>query len=1035
MKNCYQITKEIGKTTTFFVLSFFCLLLMGNPVWAQDENTSEEVTLEEVTVTGSIIRSSGMDTPTPVTVVSMPEIELISPITMVEGLAELPQFYGSNTTQNVGGYWTTTGAGSLNLRGLNSKRTLQLLDGRRMVPSTIFSTSPDINLFPEFLIRSVETVTGGASATYGTDAVAGVVNFLLNKEFEGIKGKVQYGMTERGHNKNNKYALAGGFAVTDRTHVLFSVEKSEQDPIQGYDILEYEWYNATSLLENTAAGAGDSPDNPFYLPAQRVRSMNASLDGILLFPDSAGGRYIFDENGVTTPFVMGDWCNTHGCSTVNGGSGTDNIFPNASSVITPDSSRENLFGYVDYDVSHKLKIYGQVVLGKAQFKSKNFGGIFAGGRAFTIYSGNPFLPADMQQIMTDNSLDSVKLGRIGGYDDVGRNGALGQETETLSLTGGFEYNIASSGFLNGWQVKGYYQVGETEMKAPIYGGIRLDRIYLAADAVVDPDTGAIVCNVTYTSGLYPDCVPINFFGRGNASGDAINWVTGYESGETMTANGFLSADESLIHSYTSVENKQRIVDIFQRVFEITADGDLFEGWGAGPIKGAIGYGYRKESFTQVVQMGPGGNINTDPTYRPVMANDPLLGIRGVPGGNAASGNHVSAQFTNTPHARGEQSVHEYFAELLVPLLADFTAVKQLNLTGAVRRADYSGSGGTYSWKTGFDWAPYDDLRIRYTLSQDVRAATIGEKYDRTGGLGFVTDYLADPGGTHSYWITSFSNGSPDIKPEEAETSTIGVVYRPSFIEGLSIAIDWYEVEVTNNINQIGAGDVTSGCYQDGDVDLCNMITRTGEPSTFAGAPAGLLDISLVGVPYYNQASVKGTGIDFEIGYQRPVNWFGGGETAGLRLLASHLEERSNTDSAGNKTEVQGAFQSGIPYPELTALLSGNYNRGPLGVSLQLRYTDDIMINRNWNHNGTSTRWDVLDNTLDSTMLFDMRVNYRFDMNDTKMMVYLNVNNLFDKDPEEYYTGAFSSFFSNDTGRGHYGDLRGRRFVVGLNFEF
>src|SRR5688572_25887833 len=159
-------------------LAVAVIIALGGPqiaLHAQDEGASSP---EEIIITGSRLRTSGIDMPSPVTVVSREEVSVIAPTNLVEGLAELPQFYGSNTTQNPGNFFVTEGAGSLNLRGLQSKRTLQLLNGRRVVQSTIFG-GPDINLFPESVISSVETVTGGASEAYGTDAVAGRVNSSL----------------------------------------------------------------------------------------------------------------------------------------------------------------------------------------------------------------------------------------------------------------------------------------------------------------------------------------------------------------------------------------------------------------------------------------------------------------------------------------------------------------------------------------------------------------------------------------------------------------------------------------------------------------------------------------------------------------------------------------------------------------------------------------------------------------------------------------------------------------------------------------
>ncbi len=442
---------------------------------------------------------------------------------------------------------------------------------------------------------------------------------------------------------------------------------------------------------------------------------------------------------------------------------------------------------------------------------------------------------------------------------------------------------------------------------------------------------------------------------------------------------------------------------------------------------AVGYDSRKESFLQVVEVGPGGNINADPTFRPVMANDPALGIRGVPGGNAASGNSVEIQFSNVPFARGAQDVKEAFTEFFVPLVGKHPVVQQLNFDAAYRWADYSGSGRVASWKGGLNWTVNDQLRLRTTVSQNVRAATMGEKFDRTGGIGNVTDYLLDPGGGVSYGITTFSNGTPDIRPERAKTKVFGFVYQPAWAKGVSASVDQYTVEVTDNINQITAAQVVSGCYVDNNVDLCNFITRGGPPST---QDPNINYISLVGVPYFNQASVKAEGVDVEIVFNRNVNWFGGG-SVNTRLLASHLKERSNTDSAGTKTQVQGRFG----FPEWTGIVSGGYTRGPLSVNLTAHYTGAQLINPNWNFNGTSTRWDVADNTVESEVLVDARVQYRLGKGGTRVNLFGTIDNLFDKGPQQYLATPFSSFFSTGPGLGVTGDLRGRRYAVGASVDF
>ncbi len=362
-------------------------------------------------------------------------------------------------------------------------------------------------------------------------------------------------------------------------------------------------------------------------------------------------------------------------------------------------------------------------------------------------------------------------------------------------------------------------------------------------------------------------------------------------------------------------------------------------------------------------------------------------------------------------------------------------VQQLNFDVAYRYADYSGVGGVDSWKGGFDWTVNDQLRLRATISQDVRAATMGEKFDRTGGVANVTDYFLDPTGGTTYGITTFSNGTPDIRPESAKTTVFGFVYQPHWAEGISASVDAYTIEVTDNINQITAAQVVSGCYVDNNVDLCQFITRTGPPvPAFPNTPS----IALVGVPYYNQASVKAQGVDLEINYRKNVPWFRG-SAVNVRFLGSHLKERSSKDSTGKKTEIQGQFLNPQMFPQWTGLVSSSLIKGPLSVSLSARYTGEVLINPNFNFHGTSTRWDVADNSLESQVLFDASVRYRFGKGDNRTTFFATINDLFDKGPQEFLgfpTGvAFSDNFSTGPGTGVIGDARGRRFTLGVALDF
>lgn len=1049
MKEYIRLIGGIRKTITYLTVLLFGLMLLSSPVLAQeeDEASGEEFMLEDVTVTGSVLRTKGMDMPQPVTVMTVEDLDTLSPTTLIEGLAELPQFFNSATTQAPSPFFESTGAGTLNLRGLQGKRTLQLLDGRRVVQSTLFG-GPDINLFPEFLMESIETVTGGASAAYGTNAVAGAVNFILDTDYEGIKAKYQIGENEKGHGETYEFQIAAGFALGDRTHVLVSVEKTGQEDIYGKRH-EYGWWDGSSLLPNPDPNAGDSPDNPYWLVYPDVRSRTDSLGGILGFPDSAGGPHIWDEStGSFVPFVLGDVCNAHGCSTARWGSGDNNA--EFTNLLSPETGRENVFAYIEHDFTDNFKVYGQALYGEFFFKSRGGVGTFPNppfgwfDRAFTIYSGNPFLPADMQQIMDDNGLESVLLGRRGAPEDLAYDSWLGNYTDTLSLTGGFEYDVPS-GFFEGWKVAGYYQWGETHLDAIQHNGVRLDRVYLAADVVIDPATGEPACNVTVTTGgaLYPDCVPLNLIGRGMASQEAIDWVLNFEEGVQMHAEGVIGIEDPLVHDYISPGPKIRVVDIEQTVYDIRADGEIYEGWGAGPIMMGIGYSYREESFTQAVQVGPGGNVNADPQFLPVMANDPDLGIRGVPGGNMASGNIVEIQFSNVPHARGAQDVSEAFLEFLVPVIADKPFVKQMNVSLAGRWADYDGQHTVYSYKGGLTWSFNDELRLRTTYSQDVRAATMAEKFDRTGGIGNVIDWLEDPtGGADSqYGVTRFSNGSPDIMPEEAHTFTIGLIYRPEWLKGFALSADWYDLEIEDNINQLTGAEVTEGCYLDGITSYCENIIRGAGPSPIN---PDINRISLIGLPYINQDAVGASGVDFEMSYRRDVDWLGGGETIMMRLVGSYLHDRYDLDIPDaielerdpTLQPVKTIFQGASGFPEWTGVLSGTYRRGPLRLTLTARYTDEMLLSRNRNWSGTSTRWDYPDNIIDERVILNARVNYSFDVFGGFLDVYGIVNNVFDKWPEQLDGGEFWAGFGGDPGWGTAAnqDRRGRIYTVGLQFE-
>lgn len=256
----------------------------------------EVETLAEVTVTGSrISQRSGMTTPTPVTAVTADELQTLAPGTMMDALDKLPQFTGNSTPESAGSSWTgTAGQSILNLRGVGSNRTLVLLDGHRVVSSTRRGTT-DINILPEALVQRVDVVTGGASAAYGSDAVAGVVNFVLDKRFEGVKGDVQGGISDYGDNQSYEMSLSGGRALGDRAHLLLSADYYNSEGVPNY--LERDWYQGWGVITNPTPGQAARVIVP------DVRSRNWTFGGMIPRGPLANTQFL--EGGVPAPFEVG----------------------------------------------------------------------------------------------------------------------------------------------------------------------------------------------------------------------------------------------------------------------------------------------------------------------------------------------------------------------------------------------------------------------------------------------------------------------------------------------------------------------------------------------------------------------------------------------------------------------------------------------------------------------------------------------------------------------------------------------------------
>jgi iron complex outermembrane recepter protein len=1027
--------------------------------------------LAEVTVTGTRIRQvTGMDTPTPVTAISVDELQTMSASSVTEALTQLPQFFDSNTAENFGaatpnrpgqgGFFQSPGGGSLNLRGIGSDRTLTLLDGRRM-PAASIVAGPDVSTFPDQLMQRVESVTGGASAAYGTDAVSGVVNYILDTKFDGIKASAQFGYTDRGDGANEKYSFSLGHALGGKTHVLFSVGHSHQTAINHTG--DRDWYQGCGLITNPAL-ATNAPNSatskamPRLIPACNLRTTQSSIDGVLN-PAGTGalGRITFDANGLAIPFARGSLVDAGGNTQV-GGSGEDTA--DVLNVLLPSAKRSNAFTYLNYDITDNLSLYAQGLYSEQLLSRLGLvGGYGVGGlHSFTIFQDNAFLPDPVRQVMVANNIASTTFNRQMSPLD-GAVGLFNNESREKVGTLGF-HGRRAGGFLDGWSADGYFQYGTTQLDWAQIGGTRQDRVFLAIDAVRDAATGTIRCRINVVSpNLVPGCQPLNLFGRGNASAAAIDWVTGFDPGVAVSTRPYVANAQGYAaepYTYIGDEAKHRLVRLNQRVAEFAASGKVLEGW-AGPIAMAIGANYRRESVNQRVRASQ-GNLAADPTWYPVWCNDPgaangtqqcattnvpgttqsilarqisqgrpagAIGVRGVP--NGVGTNLVETQFSNVPNIQGSYDVKELFNETVVPLLKDQPWMKSLSFQGAARWADYAGSGQIWSWKGGLDAELTGELRLRGTYSHDTRAGNIADRFDRTGGLGSAIDKKVPGAGeppvlTTTQSFTVVSGGNPGIDPEVGNTFTVGLVYRPDWLPRFDLSIDWLRVKLDDAIEAYSAQTIVDKCYQDGDQDQCARITRSLDGS-------GNDVIVFINQSKQNINKATFDAVDFEMGYSLPVHLFGGGERLTARLFGSYLIEASTTNFAGVKTDSTGSLPSQYFTKKLN--LNLGYTRNQFSWNLNGRYNNGGTTVLTWNQPDAAgiTNWNEADNHTGGSVYWDTRLAYRIPLGGGQLEVFGNVQNLLDRDPPRVLTQGVGAQIS-----GGY-DQIGRRYVMGVNLRF
>lgn len=1002
---------------TFRQKSMACAILAAV---SATPNLFAQEDLEEITVTGSRIRqTSGMLAPVPVTTVTVAELQNYRPdSTIAEQLDQLPQFFGTQTAQRGGVITGSSGGSFLNMRGIGGNRTLVLLNGSRVVPNDRTS-QVNVDVFPTALIRNVEVVTGGASAAYGADALAGVVNFILDREFEGLKIATSTGITEEGDGQNWNASIAGGRRFGERLHLIGSIEGRrihQIDRNMTANSGQWDSFKRWGHVTNPAWSPNDPPGtNPQRLTLPYVHSTAHTPTGLINAPGSALNRLTFTEDGRNVrPFQLGDVVSLGGPgSTASQSGGPEAFLADESFNAGPfgnEVQQESVFAGFKYDFNDRFNVHGDLIVSGTESNSHNQQGMphLQSPWQATIFIDNPFLPENVRQIMiaeNRNSITIEKLGQPNGITDFDSNESQHSRFEMWTANVGFDFAIDDN-----WNLSGHYQSGETDRTSIIYNEARVDKLFMAMDVVRDAN-GGLVCNVQRFNptpaqlqeavagrtfaGQQPepitrvspvggdnairDCVPLNIFGVGNNSQAAIDYV----------------ADDRIA-----------LTNVQQDFAELVLDGEVYEGWGAGPISLAAGLTWRENSFWQRFD-----TVHGDPLDGPAQ-NAPNIGIRGIPAGYAAQSTNMY-MFGGVPIISGEFDVWEVFGEVNVPIFESASGAQRLELTLAGRQSDYSRSGKIDSWKTGLSFQVLNDLRLRATLSRDVREASFSELFDMQGTAGQINDPAIS--GT-TYQITLMNGGNPNLAPEEADTTTVGLVWQPtdSILDGFQVSLDWYEIEVDGLVGSLGQQRIVDECFA-GVANLCDLVER--DPQTGR--------VNRVRNVFQNINAAVVSGVDAELAYTLEPNFFADElETLTIRALAGYMSENSQTNLGGVKLEQAG----GPGRPEWTTTITGTYTLGPYSLMLRGRFYDSVLLNNMWVEGV-----DVDDNVTASNTTWNLGLGYAGETaTGSTWRATLNVTNLFDTEPP--IVPSFNSRFGTQTVSNDY-DVFGRRYQLSFNYDF
>jgi outer membrane receptor protein involved in Fe transport len=1003
---------------------------------AQKPPATEDKTLEEVVVTGSRIARPNLESAVPVTTVTAEELFETGSTSVGDLLNDLPSLRSTFSQSNSSRFLGTTGLNLLDLRGLGTQRTLVLVNGRRHVGGDILNNavSPDTNTFPTDLVERIDVVTGGNSAVYGSDAIAGVVNFVLKKDFQGLQFRGQGGESSNGDG-GNYYAsvLAGTNFMDDRGNIAANFEYAKQNPIFASD-RDNLIHQGTFVITDTDPvgspnGSDGVPDRLYYHDVKSTTFNNAG--NILVAPmagfapcgrDKDGAAYscslVFNADGTLGP-QTGTRIGLAPNGSYDGGNGSNNREGKALGIYpTLERYSFNVFGNLQISEAFAPFIEAKYV----RTDSKRWGSpaFFQGS---TIDADrerprfdNPFL-TDSARATLNATRVSAGLAPITNpatqlalrrnlLDLGGRQEDATRETTRVVLGVGGKLGET-------WNYEVSANYGQFKEDTIVEGNLNLQRFVLAMDSTRDT-SGNIVCrskidpaaariypfsndDAFATSLLAADvaaCVPMNPFGENSVTPAMRNY---------------------LIQNTTSVgEIKEFVANA-----TVTGDSSALFSLPAGPIGVAFGLEHRtEENFFKAEDLVEQGMTfyNALPEFNPP-----------------------------------KFKVDEVFTEFRIPLLKEKTGAQELTLNLAGRYADYNGAtGGVMAYNGGLEWEPIDGLRFRAGYARAVRAPNLVDLYSeqsqnfasvvdpcsaRNIGTGSPTRAAncAAAGIPTSYdfvyqaTLEIVSGGNPELKEETSDSFTYGLVFQPTFMPGFTMSIDYFDIDISDVITAPDAQSILDACYDSADLNnqFCGLFQRAGA----GGGPQGeipnqVLEGSLQQT-VLNYASSRSRGVDVEAAYNLQVGDVGKLNIRGVYTRT--LQRDDFLDPTHPNDPDQVLMELGDPRNAFN--LNTDFTTGKFTFGWQLRYIGKQVINfaediAAVGGNPPQNADYAQKKYYPEIFYHDVRAAY--DITDS-VNAYLGIDNVNDRVPPLGLTGAGG-------GSGIY-ESRGRFWYAGVKVQF